>query len=416
MFTKKSPIILFAALIVIVQLACSIPSNSATPDPFATLNGLYTASALTLEAGGTPTSLTATPGLPLPTATLSGSVSATNTPISTAPVPVSRCDAAQFLGDVTYPDGSLVTQKSAFVKIWRIKNVGTCTWTASYALVFTGGDQINGPSVVTLAGSVAPGLYIDIPVTFIAPNKDGAYRGYWKLRNTSGVLFGVGSQADTAVWVDIKVSGPAYTAYEFTANYCGASWSNQTAALPCPATEGDVNGYMLKLNAPVLENGVTQNVPGLLTRPQEKRNGSISGQYPAFTVQSADRFRATIGCQNNSTKCDVVFRLDYRNQNGEIKTLGSWREVYEGKVYPIDLDLSALAGQTVNLILVVNANGGNNQDNAIWLNPILIRHGAPPAPTNTPTSTATSTLVPTATATSTPTATSTATPTDTPVP
>jgi hypothetical protein len=51
-----------------------------------------------------------------------------------SPVPVSRCDAAAFVSDVTYPDGSDVTLGSTFTKIWRLKNVGTCTWTL-YALV-----------------------------------------------------------------------------------------------------------------------------------------------------------------------------------------------------------------------------------------------------------------------------------------
>ncbi len=216
------------------NLACNFSASSATPDTFATLNGLYTASAQTLEAAGTQTGFTATPGLPLPTTTLSGAVPATNTPIPQAPGPVSRCDAAQFLGDVTYPDGSVVARNSTFVKIWRIKNTGTCTWTPSYALVFTSGDAMSGPSAVALAGNVNPGEYIEIPVTFTAPSKDGNYRGYWKLRNTAGALFGIGTQADTAVWVDIKVTGPAYVAYEFAANYCNAEWANKNACTPMP--------------------------------------------------------------------------------------------------------------------------------------------------------------------------------------
>ena len=420
MSTKKSPIISFIAFITIVQLACNVASNSTTPDPFATLNGLYTASALTLAVAGTPTGFPATPGLPLPTATLSGTVSTTNTPIPTIPVLQSKCDAAQFLADVTYPDGSRVSQKSSFVKIWRIKNIGTCSWTPSYALVFTSGDQMNGPSAVGLAGNVNPGQYIEVPATFTAPNKDGKYRGYWKLRNASGVLFGIGTQADTAFWVDISVAGSGYGAYDFVVNYCNASWENKKDALPCPGTDRDVKGFVIKLNAPVLENGVTENVPGLLTSPQDKKAGIISGQYPAFTAQAGDRFSTMIGCQRGSKKCDVVFRLDYKN-NGEIKTLGSWHEIYEGQIYPIDLDLSALAGQSVKFIFVVSANGANNDDNAIWLNPHIIRQGAPtatPTPTNTlmPTSTATLTSTPTATATLTSTLTATPTPTNTPTP
>jgi len=419
MSTKRSSLILFVILLTIAQLACNISANTGTPDTFATLNGLYTASALTVEAGSTQTGFTATPGLPVPTATVA-SATATNLPVFASPVPVSRCDAMQFLGDVTYPDGSPVTRSSTFVKTWRIKNIGTCSWTPSYALVFSSGDSINGPSAVALTRNVNSGETIELSVTLTAPNKDGNYRGYWKLRNASGVLFGFGAQADTAFWVDIKVTGSSYMAYSFIANYCDANWENESNALPCPGIEGDPNGFVIKLNKPVMENGVTEDEPGLLTFPQDIRNGIISGQYPAFTVQAGDRFRTIVNCQYNSKNCNVIFQLDYQN-NGKIKTLASWNEAYEGKYYPVDLDLGSLAGETVKFILVVSANGGQNNDNAIWLNPHILRQGVPPptsAPTLTPSTTATFTPTTTATFTFTPTPTVTpsTTATNTPTP
>ncbi len=415
MSSRKSTIILSVLVILTAQLACNAPGNSATPDTFATLNGLYTASAQTLEAASGQTGLTATPGLPLPTATLGTSLPATNTATSGGSVPTSRCDAAQFLGDVTYPDGSIVPRSNTFVKIWRIKNIGTCSWTTSYALVFTSGDTMSGPSVVALAGTVNPGQYIEVPVTFTAPNKDGNYRGYWKLRNAAGTLFGIGDLADTAFWVDIRVTGPSFVAYEFANNYCSAEWSNANEALPCPGADGASKGFVLRLNAPKMEDGSTEDEPGLLTFPQDKNDGLISGKFPAFTVQAGDRFRTIVNCQYNAKKCNVTFRLDYR-VNGNEKTLASWQEAYEGKYYPVDLDLSSLAGQTVKFVLVVSANGGNNNDYAIWLNPHIIRQGNPP-PTQTPSPTPTVTLTPTITATPTitvtPTTTNTATPTST---
>ena len=402
MSIKKSPFILFVVFLTIVQLACNLSTNTGTPDTFATLNGLYTASALTLGAGPTQTGYTATPGLLLPTAT-GAFTTATNLPAPATSVPVSRCDAMQYLGDVTYPDGSSVTRSNTFIKTWRIKNIGTCSWTPSYALTFVSGDSMNGPSAVAFTRNVNPGETVEISVTLTAPNKEGNYRGYWKLRNASGMLFGFGAQADTAFWVDIKVAGTSYMVYSFVANYCDANWENEGNALPCPATEGDPDGFVIKLNKPVMENGVTEDEPGLLTSPQDIKNGLISGQYPAFTVQAGDRFRTVVNCQYNSKKCDVIFQLDYKN-NGKIKTLASWNEVYEGKYYPVDLDLSALAGETVKFILVVSANGGQNNDNAIWLNPYILRQGAPP-PTSTftftPTTTATFTFTPTPTVTAT---------------
>ncbi|MBI3170877.1 MAG: hypothetical protein HYZ22_20550 [Chloroflexi bacterium] len=410
MSRKFSPLIILIVTLLVVQLACNLPSGSATPDPFATLNGLYTASALTQAALGT-----TTPGLPQPTVTLAGSPTATNPPVTLQPAPTSKCDAALFLADVTYPDGSIVPRNMTFVKIWRIRNVGTCTWSTSYAVVFVSGDGMSAPTSVPMPGSVAPGQYIEIPVTMVSPNKDGGYRGYWKLRNASGSLFGIGAQADTAFWVDIRVTGPSFVAYNFADNYCQADWSNGNP-LPCPGSNGDANGYVIRLNAPVMENGFTEDEPGLLTVPQDKNNGFISGQFPAFTVQSGDRFRTIVNCQHNANNCNVVFRLDYLN-NGVVKTYASWAEVYEGKYYPVDLDLNSLAGQTLKFILVVSANGGNNQDLAIWLNPHIVRQGVAPTATNTPTSTATFTPTTTFTPTSTPIPpTSTDTPTSTATP
>jgi hypothetical protein len=413
---KQSPFILFLAAILVAQLACNLPGGSpATPDTFATLNDLYTASALTLEAAGTQSIFSPTPGLPPPTATDEASPTTTPT-ISGSPAPVVRCDAAQFLADVTYPDGSLVTRNASFVKIWRIRNVGTCTWTTSYALVFSGGDGMSAPAAVALPGSVSPGQFIEIPVTMIAPNRDGTYTGYWKLRNASGTLFGIGAQADTAFWVRIRVGGPSHVAYDFVNRVCDAEWSNAGETLPCPGAEGDAKGYVLALNKPKLESGATSNNPGLLTVPQDRRNGIISGQYPAFTIQAGDRFRALVNCQHNAKKCNVIFRLDFRS-GGVVKTLGTWHEVYEGKFFQIDLDLSGLAGQTGKFILFVSANGGMNEDYAVWVNPHIVRQGnAPPTHTPSITPTFTLTFTPSPTFTQTPTATETETPTPTNTP
>ena len=411
--SKKYPIILLV-IFIITQLACNISASTATPDTFATLNGLYTAAALTQEVGGTPTGFTATPGLPAPTTT-QASASGTNLPVLSTPAPVSRCDAIDFLGDVTYPDGSLITRNNTFVKVWRIKNIGTCSWTPYYALVFFSGSLLGGPSAVALTRNVNPGEILELPVTLNAPNRDGNYRGYWKLRNASGTLFGFGPQADTAFWVDINVNGATYMAYNFIDNYCKASWENNTTSLPCPGTIEDSNGFVKKIRTPIMENGAKEDEPGLLTVPKDTYNGIISGQYPAFTIQAGDHFRTIVNCQYDSKNCDVIFRLDYK-KNGQIKTLASWHEIYEGSYYPVDQDLSALAGETVKLILVVSANGGQKNDNAIWLNPQIIRQGFPsatPVPTLTPTFTLTATTTTTATATATATSTHTPTPTST---
>ena len=414
--------ILFPILaLAIATLACS-RFAAATPQPAATLNALYTSAAQTLEGMSTQaaaaTQMSPTPTLSVSMPTASPIVVSTFTSVPPlSPVPVARCDAASFVSDVTYPDGSNVPLSGSFTKIWRLKNTGTCTWTTSYALVFVSGERFGAPTAVTLPTNVGPGQTVDLAVNMTAPNQTGPYRGYWKLRNASNVLFGIGSEANSNFYVDVRVTGFTVTAYDFLANYCQASWQNESQDIPCPSPEGDERGFVLVLNSPRMEDGKSIG-NGLLTYPERENDGMISGEYPAFRIQSGDRFQAVIGCWNEANDCDMVFRLQYQIGNNPVRTLGQWREVYEGQSYPLSVDLSTLHGENVKFILSVLANGSAHEDYALWINPRITRQSSQPA-TVTPTNLPPTTVIPptataTQTATSTSTATSTVTPTATP--
>src|SRR3990170_378646 len=62
----------------------------------------------------------------------------------------SHCDWAKFIADVTVPDGTSFNGSTPFTKTWRLKNIGSCTWTTAYALVFSSGEQMAGPLTVNL--------------------------------------------------------------------------------------------------------------------------------------------------------------------------------------------------------------------------------------------------------------------------
>jgi hypothetical protein len=305
------------------------------------------------------------------------------------------CDWAQFIADVTVPDGMRFDPGATFTKTWRLKNIGTCTWSTSYSLVFDSGTQMGAPASVNFPSSVAPGQSVDLTVTMTAPSTAGHYIGYWKLKNASGVLFGIGFSANRTFWVEINVTGtaPANVAYDFTANAGSATWSSGAGGLSFPGTDGDAKGFALKLDKPKFESGVEASQPGLLFSPQSITNGFIQARYPGFTVQSGDRFQTTVGCQFGSTSCYVAYRLDYEVGN-LIRTFWSFRERYEGWTYNANLDLSPLAGQEVKFILYMSAYGSPVGDRAIWGNPVIVRIGATPPPTVTgtpPTSTPTKT-------------------------
>ena len=411
--------LIILALALVFVLACNAVAP-ATPQPAATLNALYTSAAETLSAMSTQGSLPLSTQ-PSPTGTLTiptSSPIAFQTYTVVPPVgPSTRCDAAAFITDVTYPDGSSLGVGVSFTKIWRIKNVGTCTWTTSYTLVYVSGERFGAQNSVAMPGNVGPGQSIDIPVQMTAPNQSGRFQGYWKLRNASGIVFGVGTTGEQSIYLDVNVGGYAVTGYDFLEKYCEAEWSTAAQNLPCPGTDADNKGFVIVLNSAKMENGTTQN-KALITHPQMVTNGLITGKYPAFNVQSGDRFQASINCLYRADDCNLIFKVQYQIGNGAIQTLGQWNEAYEGQHFAVNVDLSSLNGQRVKFILTVLANGSAHEDYAMWVAPRITRLSAQPptvtlAPSASPTVTATPTATGTGTATTTATATSTATATAT---
>jgi photosystem II stability/assembly factor-like uncharacterized protein len=176
--------------------------------------------------------------------------------------------------------------------------------------------------------------------------------------------------------------------FDFTANAALALWKSGAGTLPFPGTSGDYRGYVLKLDAPVQEDG-SLGAPGLLTVPHNKYDGYIQGTYPEFTVQKGDRFQVTVGCEYGAKNCYVTYRLDYINTGGATKIFWSWKEKYEGRTYNANVDLSQLAGQKVRFVLTMLATGYASEDRPLWVAPRIVRpgNGLTPMPTLTATAT-----------------------------
>ena len=231
-------------LIVIITLflgACNLPSGN-TNDPAGTAAAETVQALLSVTPASAPS---ATPGLPPASATQTPipSPAASNTPVPTA---TSYCSIMQFVTDVTYPDGAVVTPGANFTKTWRLKNVGTCAWTPSYAIVFSDGNAMNGPTTQALAGNVNPGQTIDISVNLTAPATPGDYTGNWKIRDASGVLFG-------KFYVQIKVQNPSTPTFTPTVTFTPTPIFAVTSVTF--TNTGGCNGFTATAN-------ITTNGPG----------------------------------------------------------------------------------------------------------------------------------------------------------
>lgn len=382
-----------AAIVVLLFAlsACNLPT-SGTPTQ-SRAGAIYTAAAQTVEAQLTqvsqpPATAGQTPGSPpIPSDTPLPGVLPSDTslpptappPITATPVPASPtpvpCDRVKFVKDVTYPDDTAVDSGTTFVKTWRLKNEGSCTWTSGYNLVFISGDSMNASASVQLTtGAVAPGETVDASVTLTAPDTGGTYRGEWKLRNAADVIFGLGDN-NKAFWVQIKVGVISGIGFDFLVQASSAAWtgsigSNPGTPLTFDGDDNDPNGVAKIKDNLKLENGATSGKV-LLTYPKHDNDGVVSGLFPAYTVQNGDHFKARLGFWAQGGICGagkVKYQLVY-SESGSLHLLGEWSKTCDGKLLAVDVNLSSLKGKTIQFGFILLADGAFQDDWAIWNSP-----------------------------------------------
>lgn len=196
-------------IITAVIMACNVPIIPQTGSEKTPSSGPPT---LTVQAPSitftstAPSTNTAT----IPPITPTNTVTFTITSIPITPTNTSvptPCNRAQYVSDVNYPDGTEVTVNANFTKTWRVTNTGACTWTSGYKIIYVSGDQMSAPLETSLTGgTVPPGATVDISVALKAPASEGTYRGYFRMKSSDNIVFGIGSSGNDAFWVEIKAT------------------------------------------------------------------------------------------------------------------------------------------------------------------------------------------------------------------
>jgi hypothetical protein len=194
--------VLVVAGIVILFLSFGGSKDTAVND----VNAIYTNAALTVAAqqqtlqAGT-FAVTPTPTVGSPTATFTPFPTPTfqqlQTPVVLPTIKTgggtvtTLCDNAVYISDVTIPDGTIIPAGQYFTKTWKVSNIGSCAWTATYKLVFVSGDSLGGKA--TAIGKVVnPGESVDVSVELTSTSATGTITGTWKLSNDKGATFGDG--------------------------------------------------------------------------------------------------------------------------------------------------------------------------------------------------------------------------------
>ncbi|MBA4419665.1 MAG: hypothetical protein C0391_00790 [Anaerolinea sp.] len=208
----------------IIVFLCAVLALSACQpaplNPAEDLKATSTAAMKTVEALGTqlsvlptttpPGGVVVTPPTKVPTPTIKPSNTPapviTATAVPTEVTPWNSCDAAALV-DETISDGAKLEPGTKFVKTWTLQNIGSCTWTSDYKLVFDSGEAMTTSiSKAITAVEVKPGDSVTVSVKMTAPEIAGDYTGFWKLANGQGYTFGL-TGVGKPFWVYIKV-GP----------------------------------------------------------------------------------------------------------------------------------------------------------------------------------------------------------------
>lgn len=216
----------------LILSACNLPGGQSAEQ-------VQTAAAETVSAQQTQNALL-TPSAtntepPTSTPTPSETPAVTNTPAATNTSSsgggaTGGCDRAQFVSDVTVPDGEDHAPDTTFTKTWRLRNAGTCSWSTSYSVVFVSGNSMGGPATQNLTATIAPGTTVDISVNLKAPTATGSYTGYWILKNAAGQTFGDSFYVQIDVTGSGSGSGSSSGGTKFTVSSAGQVDASGTVA------------------------------------------------------------------------------------------------------------------------------------------------------------------------------------------
>ena len=212
---------------------------------------------------------------PIPPTATQVSPTATSIPPTPTPTP---CYWAQFIKDITVPDGTDISAGTAFTKTWRLKNIGTCTWTTDFDLTFVSGNALSAPAAVDINSNVRPGEVVDLSLQMVAPNKAGSYTGSWQLRSNNGILFGLGANQNKSFWVQIDVPTDYVSIdpdkpLDFAAFYQSAVWHTAKGNPISNGSDDYTNGSIYRTSSPKMEKTYIDDEQALIMIPNDGSGG-----------------------------------------------------------------------------------------------------------------------------------------------
>lgn len=270
-----------------------------------------------------------------------------STPLTTSPVPQQSCtDLAKFESE-TIPDDTVFSPGQEFLKTWTLRNVGTCTWSPEYSLIFIQGDQMGGTSPAPIGQSVPPNGTLRLYLPQKAPQNPGVYQGFWKIRSTGGKEFGLGNNGEVAFWVKIQVASGAGVVSGGPQNLGSPDWVESFEGKRSPwylGANSDIsftieNGKLVMTAFKPIGDQWRVAVPGFLS------DFYLQANYTnGLTCAGKDGFGLLVRAPDQpdniidsgyvfSFSCDGNYRI-YRMDNGNFDGIVNWTSSPSIKIGP----------------------------------------------------------------------------------
>jgi hypothetical protein len=149
-----------------------------------------------------------------------------------APAQPASCAQLRWVSDVTIPDGTAIAPGAQFVKTWKVRNAGTCSFSGTLTFIGTG-NKMGGTSPTVLP-KIDAGQQADVSINLTAPTQPGDYQGTWQPRTNDGV-----AMENLVVKIRVSADAPPPVA-AVTATPQGQQPAQPTAAPTAVPTTGQI--------------------------------------------------------------------------------------------------------------------------------------------------------------------------------
>lgn len=277
-------------------------------------------------------------------------------------------DRYEYLGDVTIPDGMVITPYTLFTKTWYIKNTGDCTWNSKYKLVYQSGAEVGQSKSFPLLNPgyyIRPGETLAVSAQLAAPAGTGlTYTTYWAMETERGEIVGDGEAKNVYLSSSFRVE----KSFDLIQNFGSLSCYDDHGYFTCGSRAQTADhGAVYYEQSPNFESGRNQGKPAIVVAPPLGENTTVRFEFGPLRFPRGSWFYTNFSCFPSTPTCDVQIRLYVRKPGYDetlVQEIREWNDGFMGE-WKFRLDDIEVFDQDYIYTFEVQSNGGANKEDYI---------------------------------------------------